>query len=113
MQPVTKVPRSISHKQYMSLCFNGIHGFPNVIPNEVRKRLPKFSGNHLVSASHHVELFIDLMGDYKISHDDVHMKLFVQTLEGDARDWFSFYQHVLLHPGVSCILPSWSNLEKE
>ena len=70
----------------MPLNFNGIHGFPNVIPNDVRKSFPKFSGNHLVSASHHVELFIDLMGDYEIAHEDVHMKLFVQTLEGDARD---------------------------
>ena len=77
MQLVNEEPRSISTKRYMPLNFNGIHGFPNVIPNDVRKRLPKFNGNHLVSASHHVELFIDLMGDYKISHEDVHMKLFV------------------------------------
>ena len=70
----------------MPLSFNGIHGFPNVISNDVRKSLPKFSGNHLFLASHHVELFIDLMGDYEISHEDVHIKLFFQTLEGDARD---------------------------
>ena len=86
MQPVNEISRSISTKRYMPLNFNGIHGFPNVIPNDVRKSLPKFSGNHLVSASHHVELFIDLMGDYEIAHEDVYMKLFVQTLEGDARD---------------------------
>ena len=75
----------------MPLCFNGIYGFPNVIPNDVWKSFCKFNENHIVSASHHVELFIDLMGDYEIDYEDVHMKLFVQTLEGDARDWFSFY----------------------
>ena len=90
MQPVNEISRSIFTKRYMPLNFNGIHGFPNFIPNDVRKILPKFNGNHLVSASHHVELFIDLMGDYEFSHEDVCMKLFVQTLEGDARDWFSF-----------------------
>ena len=86
MQLVSEMPRSISTKHYIPLCFDGIHGFPNVIPNDIRKCLPKFNGNHLVSASHHVELFNDLMGDYEIAHEDVHMKLFVQTLEGDARD---------------------------
>jgi hypothetical protein len=74
----------------MPLCFNGIHGFSNVIPSDVRNFLPKFNGNHENSASHHVELFTNLMGDYEIAHEDVHMKLFVQTLEGDARDWFFF-----------------------
>ena len=86
MQSISEMPRSISTKWYMPLNFNGIHGYSNIIPNDVRKRLPKFSGNHLVSASHHVELFIDSMGDYEIAHEDVHMNLFVQTLEGDARD---------------------------
>ena len=86
MHLVSKIPRSISTKWYLPLCFDGIHGFPNVIPNDVRNFLPKFSGNHIVSASHHLELFIDLMGDYEISHEDVHMNFFVQTLDGDARD---------------------------
>ena len=86
MQPVREISRSISTKRYMPLCFNGIHGFPNVIPNDIRDKLPKFTGNHNVLASHHVEVFSGLMGDYEISHEDLHMKLFVQTLQGDARD---------------------------
>ena len=60
----------------MPLSFNGIHGFLNVFPKDVRNFLPKFSGNHLISAIHHVELFINLMGDYEIANEDVHMKLF-------------------------------------
>ena len=86
MQPISEIYRSISTKRYMSLCFDGIHGFLNVIPKDVRDRLPKFSGNHAISASHHVEFFTDLMGDYEIAYEDLHIKLFVQTLEGDARD---------------------------
>ena len=70
----------------MPLYFDGIHGFPNVIPNDIRKKMSKFNGNHTVSASYHVQFFNDLIGDYEISHEDVHMNLFVQTLEGDARD---------------------------
>ena len=86
----------------MSLCFDGIYGFLNVSPNDVRNKLPKFSGNHLVLASHHVQMFSDLMGNYEISHEDSHMKLFVQTLEGDARDWFSFLP--------ACSISSWDEL---
>lgn len=63
----------------MPLFFNGIYGFPNVIPNDIRKSLPKFSGNHIVSISQHVQVFSDFMHDYEISHEDVHMKLFVQN----------------------------------
>ena len=70
----------------MPLWFNGIYGFPNVIPDDIRKKLSKFSGNHTILASQHVQVFSDLMDDYEIPHEDVYMKLFIQTLEGDARD---------------------------
>ena len=45
-------------------------------------------------------MFNDLIGDFEISHEDVHMKLFVQTLEGDARDRFSFL--------LACSILSWN-----
>ena len=86
----------------MPLWFNGIYGFPNPIPGDTRKFLPKFSGNHTISANQHIQMFSDLIGDYEIAHEDVHMKLFVQTLEGDARDWFYFL------PASS--IPSWNEL---
>ena len=90
MQSIDQNHRYFSTKRYMPLRFDGIYGFPNFIPDDIRKHLSKFSGNHTVSASQHVQVFSDLMGDYEIAHEDVHMKLFFQTLEGDARDWFSF-----------------------
>ena len=47
-------------------------------------------------------MFSDLVRDFEIAHEDVHMKLFVQTLEGDARDWFSFLP--------TCSISSWDEL---
>ena len=85
MQPVSEISRSISTKWYMPLNFNGIHGCPNIMSYNLRKYFPKFSGNHEISANHHVQLFSDLVGDFEISHEDIHMKLFIQTLEGDVR----------------------------
>ena len=51
------------------------------------------------STNQHIQMFNDLIADFEISHEDVHMKLFVQTLEGDARDWFSFL--------LACSISSW------
>ena len=68
----------------------------------LKKKNPKFSGKHKNLASHHVQIFSELIGDFEISHEDVHMKLFVQTLEGDARDWFSFLP--------ACSISSWDEL---
>lgn len=102
MQPVSESFRSISTKRYMPLNFNGIHGFSNTIPYDLSKYLPKFSRNHENSASHHVQLYSDLVGDFEIAHEDIQMKLFVQTLEDDARDWFLFLP--------ACSISSWDEL---
>lgn len=99
IQSMDKNYRSISTQRYMSLNFNGIHGFPNTMSYDLKNYLPKFSGNHENSASHHVQMFSDFIGDFEISHEDVHMKLFVQTLENDASGWFSFLS--------TCSISSW------
>ena len=102
MQAVSEISRSISTKRYMPLNFNGIHSFPNTMPYDLRMYLPKFNGNHENSASHHVQMFSGLIGNFEIAHEDVNMKLFVQTLEDDARDWFSFL--------LACSISSWDEL---
>ena len=86
MQSMDKTSRFISAKRYMPLVFDGIHGFLNPMSYNLRKYLPKFDGKHENLSSHHVQLFSDLIGDFEISHEDIHMKLFVQNLEDDARD---------------------------
>ena len=101
-QLVNKDCRSISAKRYMPLAFDGIHGFTNPISYNLRNYLPKFGGNHENSTSHHVQMFSDLIGDFEIAHEDEHMKLFVQILKGNARDWFSFLP--------ACSISSWDEL---
>ena len=102
MHLVSENYRSVSTKRYMPLYFDDVYGFPNPMLYNLRKYLPKFNGNHENSASHHVHMFSDLIGDFRISHEDVYMKLFVQNLEGDARDWFSFL--------LACSISSWDEL---
>lgn len=75
---------------YTPFCYDGIPSFLNKIPNEIKKYLSKFNRNQCPSARKHVQAFSDLMYDFDVCHEDLWMRLFVQTLEGDEREWFSF-----------------------
>ena len=54
----------------------------------MRKRLPKFSRNNAITCEDHLRSFLDMMSDYEVKAEDVIMKLFVQSLTEDAREWF-------------------------
>lgn len=54
----------------------------------MRKRLPKFDGNNAISCEDHLRSFLDMMSDYEVEAKDAIMKLFVQSLTKDAREWF-------------------------
>lgn len=69
--------------------FVGIPGYPNSIPLNVIKVLPKFSGENFESAYQHARNFSDLMCDYGVEDEDVIMRLFIRSLIGDAREWLS------------------------
>lgn len=81
--------RLFSAARYKALNFNGIRGYPNIVPSEIRKCLPKYNGLNSKSANKHMQVFCDLMEDYEIEAEDVVMKLFVQSLKDDVRVWFS------------------------
>lgn len=82
--------KSFSMKYYASLNFEGVPGYPNPIPTEIRKYLPNFSGKKSELACQHLKRFSDLVGEFEICQEDVCMKLFIQSLKEDARHWFSF-----------------------
>ena len=76
--------RHVQLEGYRKICFDGILGFPNPIPQEMRKRFPKFVWNNIVTCEDHLRSFLDMMSDYEIEAEDVIMKLFVQSLIEDA-----------------------------
>ncbi|XP_059068480.1 uncharacterized protein LOC131858989 [Cryptomeria japonica] len=63
-------------------------GYPNRVPIEIRDRLQKFDKNNAISAEEHLKSFGDMINDYEIAHEDIIMKLFVQSLIEDAREWY-------------------------
>ena len=58
------------------------------LPENYMKYLPKFDGDKTRSAEEHIHAFHDFIDDQFVEHDDVFMRLFVQTFEGDVRKWF-------------------------
>lgn len=58
------------------------------LPENYMKYLPKFGRDKTHSTEEHMSVFQDFTVDQFVDHDDVLMRLFVQTLGGDVRKWF-------------------------
>jgi len=61
----------------------------NAMPSgEYQKDMPKFTGTEGVTAEEHLESFYSYVDNLDIHEDDVWMRVFVQSLDGEARKWF-------------------------
>ena len=70
-----------------------IAGQPHAIPNKAIEKLPTFQGNSAITSTTHLQAiskcFFSWVKDVAQQHDDVYMKLFSLSLEGDAYDWYT------------------------
>lgn len=69
---------------YRPLNFIAHAEFPHDYPDDYCKSLPKFNGTNAISAEEHVEVFEVSINNIKVEHEDLKMKLFVQSLESEA-----------------------------
>ena len=69
----------------------------------MRKRLAKFSRNNAITCEDHLRSFLDMMSDYEVEVEDVIMKLFVQSLTKDVREWLKRF------PKLSIV--DWKDME--
>jgi hypothetical protein len=61
----------------------------NSLPtNGYLKKLPKFTGEGDIIAEEYLEAFYSFTDDNVIMHVDVWMRIFVHSLQGEARKWF-------------------------
>ena len=60
----------------------------NSMPQEYLKLLPCFIGEDEVTVEKHFPLFCAFVENLNVEHLDVVMRLFVQSLNGEARKWF-------------------------
>jgi ribonuclease HI len=62
-----------------------MYAFP---PNDYMKYFPRFNGEGGVTAEEHLNSFYSFADNFNVEHADVWMRLFVQSLDGEARKWF-------------------------
>ena len=55
--------------------------------------MPKFIGTEGVTAEEYLESFYSYADNLDISEDDVWMRVFVQSFDGEARKWFRELPH--------------------
>jgi hypothetical protein len=61
----------------------------NALPaTDYLKYMPQFTGEGDVTAEEHLSSFYRFAEIQAIENEDVWMRVFVQSLDGDARDWF-------------------------
>lgn len=70
------------------LDFSGMMVYPCPILNGIRTAIPKFTRSNAISGETHFKAFDIVMEDFCLPYEDVKMKLFMQSLIEDARDWF-------------------------
>jgi hypothetical protein len=52
------------------------------------KYMPKFTGEEDITAEEHLATFYSYVDNLNIENEDVWMRVFVQSLDGEARKWF-------------------------
>lgn len=60
----------------------------NALPKGARDHLPKFSGDGKITTDEHLNVFNVSCGIIVVQHEDVAIRLFVQTLTRTDVDWF-------------------------
>jgi hypothetical protein len=58
------------------------------LPENYLKLLPKYDGEKTHSTKEHIAAFQEFTENLFVEHDNVFMRIFVQTLEGDIIKWF-------------------------
>jgi hypothetical protein len=81
--------------RFSPLDFTNVYGFPNTVPDIKiwEDVLPKFGEYADDNPAQHLFEFHKLMDELNVHHEDVLMKLFMFSLERDARLWYKSLPH--------------------
>jgi hypothetical protein len=82
--------KAIVALRFVPLNFIDIIGFPNVVPTMDiwGDFLPCFKENKEDNPSYHLVKFHEYIDQLDLHHVDVRMKMFMYSLEGNARQWY-------------------------
>jgi hypothetical protein len=87
---MSKAFATLLARRFASLDFSTVPGFPHPVPSiDIwGDHLPRFAEKKGDNPSDHLIRFHQCMIQLDINHEDVLMKMFVFSLEGDAREWY-------------------------
>jgi hypothetical protein len=103
--------------RYAPFDFSYVKGFPNAMPNTKywEDCLPSFKEDNEDSLAQHLVDFHECMYQLDNYHEDVLMKVFMISLDGDARQWYKSlptdsisslkYFHVVFHSHCKIFYP--------
>ena len=76
------------------------------------KLFPKYNGDKYIIAEECMVIFHEFTNNIYIEHDDVFMRLFFQTLEGEVRKWFIYFPDSLnpLHALETTFMRKWGEM---
>jgi len=77
-------------RRFVPLNFSSIDGYPHPMPqiDEWKYLLPIFYEGENDNPIEHVHEFHYLMQQLDIHHENILMKMFMYSLDGDARKWY-------------------------
>lgn len=85
-QALTKIERIIAARYAPWVLPTPLNAMPE---GDYQECMAKFTGTEGVIAEEHLESFYFYADNLDIYEEDVWMKVFVQSLEGEARKWFN------------------------
>jgi hypothetical protein len=68
-----------------------LRGEQHELPVLPKGTLKTFSRDGTIDAKRHVDLFLDVCDFHLIEHDDVMVRLFLQTLSGQDYEWYTSF----------------------
>jgi ribonuclease HI len=83
--PLTKMEQILANRYAPLVLPNPLSAMPT---GDYQKYMPKFTGSGDYTAEEHIEAFYAYAENINISEEDVWTRIFVQSLDGQARKWF-------------------------
>jgi hypothetical protein len=76
------------------LSFVAFPDYPHDLPTcKWLKHIPLFAGRLGESIEEHLAKCFQVVSDFDVEHEDVAMRMFLSTLEGEAQAWYKSLSH--------------------
>jgi hypothetical protein len=86
--PLNTMAHTWSSNLFKPLNLENFVGYPNAMPKEIHKWLPKFTRNDVVTPEDHLYTIGVALLNEGVEHKDIAMRILVMSLTEDDQRWF-------------------------